>query len=78
MDPLVESPSLALAKPAEIITGSHLGRVRPDTVVVTPPTLDDGLRFAWRVEYLAVEEFVAKTRVEALDVAVSQGLPRSI
>ena len=35
---------------------------------------NDDLRLAERVEDLAVEEFVAKTRVESLDVTVLPGL----
>jgi hypothetical protein len=38
------------------------------------PALDDDLRFPKRVEDLAVEEFIAQTRIEALDEAV---LPRA-
>ena len=44
--------------------------MRPDSVVVTTPALDDDLGFAQRVEDLAVEQLVAQTRVEAFDEAV--------
>src|SRR6188768_3970514 len=44
--------------------------MRPDGVVVASPALDDNLRFTQRVEDLAVEEFVAQARIEALDEAV--------
>jgi hypothetical protein len=37
--------------------------MRPDRVIVTPPALEDDLRFAQAVEELAVEEFVAKASV---------------
>jgi hypothetical protein len=42
-------------------------------IVVTPPTLDDDLSLTQRVEDLAVEEFVAQPRIEALDIAVLPG-----
>src|SRR5437660_12263686 len=48
--------------------------VRSDRVVVAPPAFDDDLRFAQGVEDLAVEQFVAKAGIKALDVAV---LPRT-
>src|SRR5437867_8448904 len=44
--------------------------MRPDCVVVAPPALDDDSGLSERVEDFAVEQLVAKTRVEALDVAV--------
>jgi hypothetical protein len=37
---------------------------------VAPPTLDDDLSLSQSVEYLAVEQFVAQTRIEAFDVTV--------
>ena len=49
--------------------------MRSDGVVVAPPALDDDLGFTQRVEDLAVEQFVTKTSVEALDEPFSQGLP---
>ena len=48
--------------------------MRSDGVVVTPPALDHDAGFVQRVEDFAVEQFVAQTRVEALDEAV---LPRA-
>jgi hypothetical protein len=48
--------------------------VRPGGVIVAPPSLDDDLGLGEAVEDLAVEQFVAKLRVEALAVAV---LPRA-
>src|SRR5262249_12930359 len=48
--------------------------MRPDRVVVAPPALDDGSGLLERVEDFAVEQLVAKARVEALDVTV---LPRT-
>ena len=48
--------------------------MRPDGVVVTTPALDDDLRFAQRVEDLAIEQLVAQPGIEALDEAV---LPRA-
>jgi len=48
--------------------------MRPDRVVVSPPTLDDNLCFLQRVEDLAIQKFIAQARVEAFDVAV---LPRA-
>jgi hypothetical protein len=44
--------------------------MRAHAVVVTSPAFDDDLRFPECVEDLAVQEFVAKPRVEAFDVAV--------
>jgi len=43
-------------------------------VVVAPPALDDDPRLSKRVEDFPVEQFVAKSGVEALDEAV---LPRA-
>jgi hypothetical protein len=45
---------------------------------VTPPTLDDNLALSQRVEDLAIEEFVAQSREESLNISLLQGLPRSI
>ena len=47
--------------------------MRPDRVVVPPPTLDDDLGLAQSVEDFAVEQLVAQASVEALDVAVLPG-----
>ena len=52
--------------------------MRPDRVVVPPPALDDDSGFSERLEDFAVEQLVAKARVEALDEPFSQGLPRSM
>jgi hypothetical protein len=41
-------------------------------------SLDDDSGLSERVEDFAVEQLVAKARVEALDVAVLQALPRSM
>ncbi len=49
-------------------------RVRPDRVVMPPPTFDDDLGFLQRVEGLAVEKLVSQLRVEALAIAI---LPRA-
>jgi hypothetical protein len=48
--------------------------MRSDRVVVVPPTFNDDLGFAQRVEDFTIEQFVARARVEALDIAV---LPRA-
>src|ERR1700712_5149984 len=58
--------------------GRHVaeGRVRPDSVVVPPPALDDDLGFLQRVEDFAVEQLVPELGVEALDVAVLPGRAR--
>jgi hypothetical protein len=48
--------------------------MRANRIVVTPPALNDNLRFAHGVEDLAIEQLVAQARVEALDKAV---LPRT-
>jgi hypothetical protein len=48
--------------------------MRPDRIVMAPPTFDDDLSFAEGVEALAIEQLIAKAGVEALDVAV---LPRT-
>src|SRR5215472_1318412 len=48
--------------------------MRPDSIVVPSPTLDDDLGFAQRIEDLAVEKLVAQACIEALDKAV---LPRA-
>src|SRR5262249_44210862 len=48
--------------------------MRPDSVVVPSPTLDDDLGFAQRIEDLAAEKLIAQARAEAFDKAV---LPRT-
>ena len=50
----------------------------PDRVVVASPAFDDDLRLAQSVEDLSIEQLIAKACIEALDVAVLPGLPRSI
>ena len=50
--------------------------MRPDGIIVTTPALDDDPGFLECVEDLAVEQFVPKLGVEALDVAVLPGRPR--
>ena len=47
--------------------------MRPNGIVVTAPTLDDDLGFPQRVEYLAIEQFIAQAGIETLDVAVLPG-----
>src|SRR5471030_547945 len=44
--------------------------MRPDCVEVSPPTFDDDLGLTQRVEYFAIEQFIAQASVEALDVTV--------
>src|ERR1022692_1649624 len=44
--------------------------MRPDCIEVAPPTFDDDLGLAQRVEDFAIEQFIAQARVEAFDVAV--------
>ena len=51
---------------------------RSRSIEVAPPTFDDDLGLAQRVEDFAIEQFIAQARVEALDVTFSQGLPGSI
>ena len=41
-----------------------------DTIIMSPPTLDDDPGLLERIENLAVEQFVAHSGVEALDVTV--------
>src|SRR6187402_1800935 len=48
-------------------------RVRPDSLVVLAPPFDDNPGLLQRVEDLAVEQLVAKLRVEALAIAVLPG-----
>src|SRR3954452_23576797 len=48
--------------------------MRPDRVVMAPPAFYDDLGLAQRVEYFAVEQFVAQACVKTLDVSV---LPRA-
>ena len=43
------------------------------SVVVTSPAFDDDLRFSECVEDLTIQEFVAQTRVEALNVPILPG-----
>ena len=50
--------------------------MRANRVVMAPPALDDNLSLIQRAEDLAVEEFVAQARIEALDVAVLPMAPR--
>ena len=44
--------------------------MRPHSIVMAPPALDDDLGFAKRVEDFAVEKLVAQASIEALDVAI--------
>ena len=53
-------------------TVSH-GAVRPDSIVVVVPFLDQDLGFA----HLAVEEFIPKPGVEALAIRISFFRPTS-
>ena len=52
--------------------------VRAHGVVVAPPRLDQDLGFGQAEEHLAIEQLVTKLAVEALAVAVLQGLPGSM
>jgi len=45
----------------------------PDRVVVTPPTLDDDLGFAQRVEDFTIEQFIAQAGIKTLDVTILPG-----
>src|SRR5258708_13230995 len=58
--------------PLVLVAYIRLGR-GADRVVVASPTLDDDLGLAQSVENLAVEQFIAKAGIEALDVAVLPG-----
>src|ERR1051325_621077 len=49
--------------------------MRAHGIVVAAPALDDDLRLAQGVEDLAIEQFVAQSRIETLDEAV---LPRTV
>lgn len=49
------------------------GAVGPDGVVVAAPFLDQDLGFAQCVEDITVEEFIAKTGIEAFTVAILPG-----
>ncbi len=44
--------------------------MRSDCIEVTPPTFDDDLGLAQRVEDFAIEQFIAQACVEALDSAL--------
>src|SRR5262245_66125027 len=44
--------------------------MRPHSVVMTPPALNDDLGFAKCVEDFAVKQLVAQASIEALDVAI--------
>jgi hypothetical protein len=44
--------------------------VRPNGVVVLPPSFDEHAGFGERVEHLAVQQLVPEASVEALSVAV--------
>ena len=44
--------------------------MRPDCIKVAPPTFDDDLGLAQRIEDFAIEQFITQACVEALDVAV--------
>ncbi len=44
--------------------------MRPNGVVVTPPTLDDDLGFLQRGEDLAIEQLIPQAGIGVLDVAV--------
>jgi hypothetical protein len=47
--------------------------VRPDRIVVTPPALRDDLSLTLGVEDFTVEQLVAQTGIEALNVAILPG-----
>ena len=47
--------------------------MRPDLVIMLPPAFDDDPCFRQRVENFAVEQFVAKLRVEAFAIAILPG-----
>jgi len=47
--------------------------MRPDCIEVTPPTFDDDLGLAQRVEDFAIEQFITQACVEALDVTIFPG-----
>src|SRR3546814_2436368 len=44
--------------------------VRPDGVVMSPPGFDQDAGLGERVEYLAIEQFIAQRPVEALAVSI--------
>jgi hypothetical protein len=50
--------------------------MRPNCIEVAPPTFDDDLGLAQRVEDLTIEQFIAQARVEALDVTAFPGTAR--
>ena len=47
--------------------------MRPDRVVVPPPSLNDDLCFLQRVEDLAIQKLISQLRVEALTIAILPG-----
>lgn len=47
-------------------------------VVVTASTLDDDARVLERVKDLAIEQFIAQPRIEALDEAIPHRLPGAL
>src|SRR5215210_7495663 len=49
------------------------GSVWAHSIVVAPPAFDDDLGFAQCVEDLAIEQLIAQSRIEALDVTVVPG-----
>src|SRR4030088_3189906 len=50
--------------------------MRPDGVVVTPPTFDDDLRLSQCVEDLAVEQLIAQPGIKTLEKPVLPGPAR--
>ena len=50
--------------------------MRPNRVVVPPPTLNDDLCFFQRVEDLAIQKLISQLRVEALTIAILPGAAR--
>jgi hypothetical protein len=42
--------------------------MRPDRVEVTPPTFDDDLGLAQRVQNFAIEQFIEQACIEAFNV----------
>ena len=47
--------------------------MRPDRVVMPPPSLNDDLCFLQRVEDLAIQKLISQLRVEALTIAILPG-----
>ena len=59
-----------MERPLAPVADTRASSVRPDCVVMSPPSLDQDPGLGERVEDLAIEQFIAQRPVEALAVSI--------